>query len=866
VKWIVVGTSTLLLGLAVLLAAMSVRAQDESRVSAGARLAAARDATADEVVRVVAEAREAVLRWSPGAEPPPPLARAWTDWGEDSFEDSVSGTAVSFTRHGGLDVFVQAPDGARRKARVAPETLRGRIEQRPEVGRPATETRPGNYTHVAVTDQRGSVLLLVPGPAREESRVSEAERMRRSTGLDRIARGVPCEYTDDGMPPRYKGADEANVLGAWGVVEPASKLHVLAEIGDLEALGPSAGVPLGFRGKELARVQLWHVALGLGLLGFVVVGIVALAGRDGKLTVLLRCFVFAKPYTAGIVLTIVAGMMFSGAQVSRAFLLKKLSDEVLIRPGPDARSELEFLAWATVGIGFAMALFGWIREYLQNFYATAMIADVRLAIGRRILTLPMSYLQRMRAGDLVARIERDTVSLRMVLAQVFEHGFLQPFVVVGSLVTAVMMNWRLALVLLGMPIILVPLFRIGRSIKKRSQKRQVLLAEISHVLFQILSGLKVIKAFGGEQREAKRLDEANRRYIRETRKIQRLHATSKALLDLLQMAGGAMLVYAGGIGVLEGGVSLGDLMAFMLVVQQVYAASKEITSTVNKLIEVTPGTERVWEILDAQDTLPDGTESLDKAPLREGIELRGVTFRYLDSDILRNVDLKFPAGKVVALVGPTGAGKTTICDLVARFYDPVEGQVLYDGRDVRTFTKGSLMRSVAIVTQDAFLFNAPVEENIRYGNPAATQEQVEQAARDAFVHEDILAMDGGYAKVAGERGTSLSGGQRQRVTIARAILKDAPVLILDEATSNLDSRSESMVQAAMRKLMAGRTVIVVAHRLSTIRNADRVVVLESGAVVEQGSPDDLLARPNGIFRRMWDSQMGGESGGAAAPA
>jgi subfamily B ATP-binding cassette protein MsbA len=305
-------------------------------------------------------------------------------------------------------------------------------------------------------------------------------------------------------------------------------------------------------------------------------------------------------------------------------------------------------------------------------------------------------------------------------------------------------------------------------------------------------------------------------------------------------------------------------MAFITVVQQIYVATKELTSTFNKVIEGTPAVMRVFEVLDATDTLTDGPRELVKAPLREAIVLRGVSFRYLETDVLHGVDLRVPAGKVVALVGPTGAGKTTLCDLVARFYDPTEGAVLYDGVDVREFTKASLLQSVAIVTQDAFLFNTTIEENIRYGRANATRAHVEAAARDAFVHDDIVAMDGGYAKSCGERGLSLSGGQRQRVTIARAILKDAPVLILDEATSNLDSKSESMVQAALGKLMAGRTVIVVAHRLSTIRNADLVVVVEGGTVVEQGPPAELLKKEGGRFRAMYELQMG-ERGKDADP-
>jgi ABC-type multidrug transport system fused ATPase/permease subunit len=297
----------------------------------------------------------------------------------------------------------------------------------------------------------------------------------------------------------------------------------------------------------------------------------------------------------------------------------------------------------------------------------------------------------------------------------------------------------------------------------------------------------------------------------------------------------------------------------------IYDSAKDITSVMNKLVESLPAVQRVFEIFDTENDLLDGPKTAPPGPLKDGITLRDVRFRYLEKDILKGMDLHFPAGKVVAIVGPTGAGKTTICDVVARFYDPTGGAVLWDGVDAREYTVASLAAKLAIVTQDAFLFNAPLDENIRYGREDATDEQVRAAAADANVHDEILQMEGAYKKLAGERGMSLSGGQRQRVTIARALIKDAPVLILDEATSNLDSASEARVQAALAKLMTGRTVIVVAHRLSTIRNADKVVVVDAGRVVEQGAPSELLAQPGSRFRKMYDLQNFGDDDAAAAP-
>jgi subfamily B ATP-binding cassette protein MsbA len=719
-------------------------------------------------------------------------------------------------------------------------------------------------------DRRGAPALVVPGPADDdEAKRPEWDRMERDHGaLTKIAAGDPGALDDSGQPRKFKGENDLPTLGVWAPVAEDSRFRLLAEVPEGAALGAVSGRDVGLGGRILVRLKLWHGILALGMLSLLGALFFLVVGRYQEVGPLVRVYSFARPYAVGIVVTVLVGACFSLSKVMQVGLLKKLGDDVLVSQAPDAKDQLLWIAAATAGIGVVMAVTTFFKDYLQNYYAIVMVNDVRLAIAKRLVTLPLGYFHRMRTGDLNARIERDVAGMRVLLTEVFEQGFVQPFVLVGALVMAFVMNWRLALVLLGLPILVMPLFRIARRIKKKAQKRQVIVAEISHVLFQILSGMKVVKAFGGEQREVERLGEANRRFIKQARKIQRLSALAKGVMDLVQMSGGAILIYLGGTGVLEGSVSLGDLLAFITVVQQTYVATKELTSTFNKVIEGTPAVMRVFEVLDATDTLPDGTRALEKAPLRQGIELRGVSFRYGESDVIHDVDLVVPAGKVLALVGPTGAGKSTICDLVARFYDPTGGAVLYDGTDVREFTKKSLVSSLAIVTQDAFLFNATIEENIRYGRPEATREEVERAAQDAFVHDDILAMDGAYAKVCGERGLSLSGGQRQRITIARAILKDAPVLILDEATSNLDSRSESMVQAALGKLVSGRTVIVVAHRLSTIRNADMVVVVESGRVVEKGPPAELMQHEGSRFRAMVELQQlgdrgrGGEGGGS----
>lgn len=832
-------------------AAGSAGEERAARASAGSRLVAARDGAAREIVAIADEARAALAAYVPGAPAPPPLR--W--WGERSRADGDDAAPrVEFRRSGALEVVVPW-QGHSVTGVVAAHVLRERLAAASGVGPPASRRAAGAYDHLAVVGPESDVELRVLAPRGEELREHPLwPHDHEAEPLKRIRAKIPCAVTADGTPPVYKGPRSERILGAWGAIDGLPEHHLLVERTESDALAGVSGWDVSAFGFRLGRARLWHVLLGGSLLSIVAGIFCAIVTRGGRVAVLMRVYRFARPYLAGIVLTIVMGALFSGAQISKTYIVKRLFDDVLVNPGPDAESQIWFLGWATFGVGVAMAVTGFFRDFLQNYFSTAMMADVRLELGRKLVSLPMSFFQSMRAGDLVARIERDSASLRVVLNQVFETVFTQPFILAGALLAAFMMNWRLALVLLGLPILVWPIYRISRKVKLRAEKRQVLLAEISHVLFQMVVGVKVVKAFGGEEREVRRLADRLRDFMKQVRKLQRLASLSDALVDMIQMAGGGFLVVVGGYGILEGGVSVGDLGAFMLVVQQCYAASKQITSVVNKFIEATPGTERVFEIFDAQDTLPDGREELPRGPLAKGIEFRDVHFRYRDADVLRGVSITIPAGKVVALVGPTGAGKTTVCDLVARFYDVTSGAVLVDGQDVRELTKRSLLRNVAIVTQDAFLFNTTVEENVLYGRPNATREEMEQAARDAFVLEEIERMEGGWSKVCGERGSSVSGGQRQRITIARALLKDAGILILDEATSNLDSHSEAQVQAALARLMRGRTVLVVAHRLSTIRNADHVVVLDNGTVVEEGPPAELLERPNGRFRRMNELQ------------
>jgi subfamily B ATP-binding cassette protein MsbA len=865
-KWAFAALGVAFLVVTWFLAAWAFQQKDDARRAAADRL----DRTRDEVARVafglIAEAYEKLDHASP-ADPPPFFRNVETAEGPAVTSDTIPvekpelwfffGPAnLRVWRRTGLEAFVTG--------RVPLAELERRLGADPVIG----ESDPTKWSRLLLVERDGDVVYPPHDPRLEEKNAKKYERSpgRVTRGQQAIHREEPSKRTKAGLPEQYKDANEKLVLASWAPVEgTGGRLWVLMEVRDAEVVRGTAGIHVDVLGWEVGELMLWHVTLGLALLLLVASAFFWLPSRGSgaEISILLRTYQFAKPYAWGIAGAVGVGAIFGFSQSARALIAKSLVDDVFVAGGPEAEKAIWRVVWATIVLGLITAVSNYFKEYLQNYYSTAMMADVRVAISRKIVNLPLSFFNKMRMGDIVARIERDIAGMRQILNQLFEKAFVQPFTLAGGIVVAFMMNWKLALVLFGLPILIVPVFRIAKKIKKRAEKRQNLLADMSHVLVQMLNGIKTVKAFHGEEREAIRLLQANRRFIHEARRIARLSAFSDSLLDFLQMVGGAIVVGVGGFFVLQGEVAVGDLAGFLVVMMTVYAAAKDITSVLNKLIEALPAVQRVFAIFDTESELIDGPRIAPSGPLRDGIQMRGVRFRYLENEILKGVDLFVPAGKVVAIVGPTGAGKTTICDVVARFYDPTEGAVLWDGVDAREYTVKSLASKLAIVTQDAFLFNAPIDENIRYGREKATDAEVYAAAADANVHDEILSMDGGYSKMAGERGMSLSGGQRQRVTIARALIKDAPVLILDEATSNLDSASEQRVQAALAKLMSGRTVIVVAHRLSTIRNADKVVVVDDGRIVEEGAPAELLARPESRFRKMYDLQTGGDEGAAA---
>lgn len=572
-----------------------------------------------------------------------------------------------------------------------------------------------------------------------------------------------------------------------------------------------------------------------------------------SLPLLKRCLSYFKPYSGKIVIAVIAMITVSIAEGGTAYIVKPAFDDGL--NGKDINS-LMMVALAAVGIFSAKAGGRYVQNFLMRFCALKVLEQLRNELYDKMVFLPMKFFEREQVGNLMSRIIQDVILIRSSLPAVvmMTREIITMFALVG---VVFYQDWYLAIwAVLVLPVAILPIAFFGRKLRKLGRKNQVKLADISVFLQEVFSGIRVVKAFHTERKEGENFRKENGRLVKIAVKEVIYSELSSPVMDVVGAIGAGAVLIAGGMRVIEGHMTVGGLMSFLAALGLLYQPVKKFSSANLDVQRALAGAERVFEILDSTEVVveKDGTVPFEP-PLHE-VEFRNITFAYegCPAPALDNVSFTVKAGERVAIVGPSGAGKTTFVNLIPRFYEQQEGQILINGVDVRDYTLATLRRNIAMVSQDAFLFNISVRENIAYGQESVDEEAVLAAARAAYAHDFISRLPEGYDSVVGERGTKLSGGQKQRMTIARAILKNAPLLILDEATSALDSEAERIVQKALENLMAERTSIVIAHRLSTVLSADRIIVMDKGRIVSQGNHEALLGTCE-LYTKLYDMQF-----------
>jgi len=589
----------------------------------------------------------------------------------------------------------------------------------------------------------------------------------------------------------------------------------------------------------------------------------------------LRLFRFLKPhaglFTVASVFMLLSAL-FDGLSLTMLLPLadKVMNNKPIVLPAHlppfvtgfigriNAMEPLVLLNYLSVIIVILFVLKGFVsfmQGYLMNDVGQRVVTDLRGRLYAKMQNLSLEYFSHQRGGELMSRITNDVLQVGTAVNSGLVDLIYQSLQVVVFAVIIFFIHIRLAFVaIVILPIICVPMFRLARTLKKIFKRSQERMADINSILYETILGARVVKAFNAEGYEKAKFDAVNRDsytlYMKSTKRV----LMAGPLTEVVAVCAAVFVLWWQGRDVIAGKMSFGVLGLSLAALLSMVRPFRRLSQVNGLLQQALASSDRIYEVLDTQPTVKEKPQAAALRGFKTGIIFENVSFSYGPNEVLKDLSLNVKAGEVVAIVGPSGAGKTTLLDLIPRFYDPSRGRVLVDGIDLKEYSLTSLRQHIAIVTQETILFNDTVRGNIAYGIPGVKQEDIERAARQAHIHDVIMQLELGYNTFIGERGTKLSGGERQRMAIARALLKNAPILILDEATSQLDTESERLVQEALNRLMAGRTVFIIAHRLSTVRNADRIVVLNAGRIVETGTHDELLKRQDGLYKRLYLNQ------------
>jgi subfamily B ATP-binding cassette protein MsbA len=563
-----------------------------------------------------------------------------------------------------------------------------------------------------------------------------------------------------------------------------------------------------------------------------------------------RLLRYSRPYAGRLVVGILFGLLFGGSTTGLLVGLKKTLASVF-NPG-------EFSMVATVTVAALLPLFGLIRglgdffsTYLIEWVGNRVVMDLRQAMFTHYQALSLGFFGQARTGDVISRTTNDTQLVERAVAVVLSDLAKQPFTLIGLIGFLIWTNWHLAVVsLVVFPICILPVALFGRKVRRSSREGQQKMADLVSILEENILGVRIVKAFGMEPYEIARFSERCRGVFSRAMKVTRARASVEPIIVLISLLGFALiLVYAR-----WSHMTFDEFFSFGAALVAMYDPVKRLSKVHLNIQQSSAAADRIFEMLDEPIVVKEKPGALVFQEPLQAVRFEKVSFSYGEGQVLRDISFAAGRGQVVALVGSSGSGKTTLVSLVPRFYDVTGGCIRINEHDVRDLTLASLRRQLGMVTQETVLFNDTVARNVSYGEETVTREAVVDAARRANAHEFIEALPEGYDTVIGERGMRLSGGQRQRLAIARALLRNPPILILDEATSALDTESERLVQGALETLMAGRTVLAIAHRLSTVQHADCILVLDQGRIAESGTHTELLAR-GGLYRRLYEMQF-----------